>query len=300
MTYTPRLTAPSITDKNYINVDKGGKNKAIKISSITGSVLPNCVGYCWGRWLEILGEAPKLSINGARRWYDIDKNDGYKRGDKPKLGAVACWNWDENFQEQGGHVAIVERINDDGTMLLSQSNYGGKRFETVTKKIGADITYTLKGKSVRKPFQGFIYLPIEFTNKKKVVNTLDNFPLKDRPSKSGKTLANMTFYKTVEVIEENYTYADGYKWDKIVYNGITGYATNYLLSDISNAEKKVTPSVGLRIRQTPSTKAVQIGFIPCGGKVKILVEGVTKREGYTWDYIEYANIKGYVANKYLK
>ena len=42
MKFTPRLEAPSTTDKNWLKHGKGGYNYCIEIKS--GSVLPNCVG----------------------------------------------------------------------------------------------------------------------------------------------------------------------------------------------------------------------------------------------------------------
>ena len=58
--FKPRLTAPSTADKNFIKSGKGGNNQCIEISN--GSVLPNCVGYSWGRWRELLGQDHKLSF----------------------------------------------------------------------------------------------------------------------------------------------------------------------------------------------------------------------------------------------
>lgn len=41
MIYTPRLSAPSVNDKNYINTSYGGYNKCIARDG-RGNVLPNC------------------------------------------------------------------------------------------------------------------------------------------------------------------------------------------------------------------------------------------------------------------
>ena len=150
-TFTPRLTAPSTTDKNWIHYTKGGYNYCILISG--KSCLPNCVGYAWGRWREILGKKPKLSLGNAENWWAY--NDGYKRGQTPKLGAVACWRKGKagDPSDGAGHVAIVEKIDPvDGSVTFSNSSYGGKRFWLC---------------QLRKPyyfgnqyvFQGFIYLP---------------------------------------------------------------------------------------------------------------------------------------------
>lgn len=150
MTFKPRLTAPSTTDKNWIHTSAGGKNSCIKISG--NSVLPNCVGYAYGRFMEILGSTPKLSRGNAENWWG-NTSDGYKRGQTPKLGAVACWRKGKAgvSSDGAGHVAIVEQINSDGSIVISQSGYNSKRFWTSAIKKG----YALSGYT----FQGFIYNP---------------------------------------------------------------------------------------------------------------------------------------------
>ena len=152
--YKPRLTAPGATDKNYIKTTHGGYNYCIKIGS-DGSCLPNCVGYAWGRWRELLGKFHNLSRGNAENWWGT--SDGYGRGQEPRLGAVMCWRKGQagNANDGAGHVAIVERINADGSITYSQSNYGGTRWELKTKSYPYSLgsAYT---------FQGFIYLPISF------------------------------------------------------------------------------------------------------------------------------------------
>ena len=150
MSYKPRLSAPSTNDKNWIHTSKGGKNSCILIRG--NSVLPNCVGYAWGRFMEILGSTPKLSRRNAEDWYGYTA-DGYKRGSTPKLGAVICWRKGRTGtgSDGAGHVAIVEKINSDGSIVISQSGYNSARFWTSTIKKG----YALSG----YVFQGFIYNP---------------------------------------------------------------------------------------------------------------------------------------------
>ena len=160
--YTARTTAPSTSDKNYKHTSAGGYNYCILVSG--GSVLPNCVGYAWGRWRELLGKYHELSRNNAESWYL--KNDGYKRGKTPKLGAVMCWRKGVAGVESdgAGHVAIVEKIYEDGSVLTSNSAWNGSRFYTKTIK----PPYSLGGSYV---FQGFIYLPISFDEDTKTKET---------------------------------------------------------------------------------------------------------------------------------
>lgn len=151
VTFTKRTTAPSTTDKNWINVNYGGKNHALTISRSTGSVLPNCTGYCHGRWLELGLPENKLCLYNADQYFGYTR-DGFTRGQTPKLGAIVCWKCAGKM----GHVAVVEEIYSDGTILASQSNYGGTKF--YTKRFNPN---TWPSGYV---FQGYIYSPIDFEN----------------------------------------------------------------------------------------------------------------------------------------
>lgn len=147
MGFTPRLDAPSGTDKYWIQVGSGGYNKCIYISG--SSVLPNCTGYAYGRFMEIMGTTTcNLSTRNAGLWYG-NTGDGYQRGNVPKIGSVACWE----RPGEAGHVAVVEQVNTDGSIITSNSAYGGKRFYTQSL---IPPGYTWSNKYV---LQGFIYNP---------------------------------------------------------------------------------------------------------------------------------------------
>lgn len=150
--FTARTTAPSSNSKYYY------KNNPYYQS---GYGMPNCTCYAFGRFWELTGgDKPTLSLRNAESWWK--ENDGYKRGQTPKLGAVMCWRKGVvGVEEDGaGHVAIVEKIYSDGTVLTSNSAWKGTRF--YTKEIKPP--YSLGGSYA---FQGFIYLPIEFEDEKK-------------------------------------------------------------------------------------------------------------------------------------
>lgn len=157
MLYNPRLTSPSDSDLNYKHYTMGGYNYCIKIRD-NGSVLPNCVGYAWGRWRELLGAFHKLSRGNAENWYP-NTGDGYQRGQVPKLGAVICWRKGQagNPNDGAGHVAIVEKINGDGSITISNSAYSGTKFYLMTLKAPYNV-------GTNYFFQGFIYNPNEYTN----------------------------------------------------------------------------------------------------------------------------------------
>ena len=121
-----------------------------------GYGLPNCTCYAWGRWWEesdpdrLYTNPPALSTGNAEDWYGYTA-DGYERGSTPQLGAVACWA-DGPFSGDG-HVAIVEQINPDGSIVTSNSAYGGAYFYTQTLYPPDYLPAT------GYVFQGFIYNP---------------------------------------------------------------------------------------------------------------------------------------------
>lgn len=212
--YTPRLTAPSTTDKNWLHYSNGGYNYCIEIKN--GSCLPNCVGYAWGRWREILGKKHKLSLNNAENWW-ANTADGYKRGQTPKVGAVMCWRKGKAgvSSDGAGHVAVVEKINSDGSVTYSNSNYSGTRFYTKTLKAPYKLgsAYT---------FQGFIYLPIEFDEDKPVANTTTTKPTTTTATIAAGTkltLKNVILYASSSAATKAGTRTgDFYVWSKDVVN----------------------------------------------------------------------------------
>ena len=151
-TYEQRLVAPAWDNKYYLKTTHGGLNECILIQS-NGSVLPNCVGYAWGRAYEWMGERPKLSKANAENWYGY--NDGYTRSKIPKVGSIACWYGPGALC---GHVAFVEQVNKDNSIVVTESNYGGIRWRRYT------LAYPYYQYGLQ--FQGFIILPQQTISKK--------------------------------------------------------------------------------------------------------------------------------------
>lgn len=149
--FYPRNNAPAYNNKYYVNVDYGGLNRCMVINKSTGCVLANCTGYSYGRWLEETGATKcNLPRNDAGRWLTMDH--GYETGITARKGAVICFGggW-----ENRGHVGIVEEVYSDGSILVSQSNYGGNWWEQV-KLYPPNYSYP-EGYGLY--LQGFIYNP---------------------------------------------------------------------------------------------------------------------------------------------
>lgn len=215
MAFIERLTAPDATERYWISTRYGGLNECIHIRD--GSVLPNCVGYAWGRVYEITGKRPTLSKNNAENWWAYP--DGYERGSVPKVGAVICWRKGAagNQSDGEGHVAVVERINPDGSILTSNSNYSGTRFYTKTyypPNFYLGSAYA---------FQGFIYAagdvavalpePVERdTTKDQIELTSAVVNCRIYPGVKSRSwgFAPMGIYNIVT--KQPVVEADGYKW----------------------------------------------------------------------------------------
>lgn len=149
--FKQRTTPPEAGNPFYTHVDAGGYNKCIRIRG--NSVLPNCVGYAYGRFMEECGATScNLSTGNAQNWYGYP--DGYPRGQTPKVGAVMCWN--RSATGTYGHVAIVEEVLYDGTVVASMSNWTDDGSLPYWERRTYPAPYN---SPTGLPFQGFIYNP---------------------------------------------------------------------------------------------------------------------------------------------
>ena len=149
MAYTPRLN-----DNGMINNFHWYSQNPFYQS---GYGLPNCTCYAWGRFWEIgdplsIGaNTPTLpTSNGGSWWGDVDTTV-YNVGQTPELGSVICFS--DDYPDGDGHVAIVEVINSDGSIVCSNSAWGGAYFYLTTLYPNVNYKYSHYTK------QGFIYNP---------------------------------------------------------------------------------------------------------------------------------------------
>ena len=151
--FLARLSKDGISSSIYnLNDEYTTSNKGI--------ALPNCTTYVFYRSAEISGQSvkqgysdnPMLSRNGWGNAKDFYKDARWSVGSVPKVGAICCWGSDS---DQYGHVAVVEEVIDNNTVIVSQSNYQKTYFETkrytcVVGKVTNGVGYV---------FQGYIYNP---------------------------------------------------------------------------------------------------------------------------------------------
>lgn len=234
--YRKRVSAPEKVNGYYYNQN---------VFYQCGYGMPNCTCYAWGRWYELIGTKPKLWTGNAENWFPKGTAyDGYQRGQTPKLGAIACWSKGKagNDSDGAGHVAIVEEIYPDGSILTSNSAWKGTNF--YTKKIAKG--YQVSGYT----FQGFIYPPIEFVEN--VENPVEN---SEPVYKVGNT------YTTQVVL--NVRAGAGANYSKKAYNNLTANAkANAYSSGINKGCLKAGTKVTLL--QIKNVGADVWGRIPSG------------------------------------
>ena len=80
----------------------------------------NCTNYA--AW-KLIGNGvgkPATPPGNAAEWASHAIADGYEVNSIPAEGAIAQWGSYEGGNPYEGHVAYVERVNDDGTLLISE------------------------------------------------------------------------------------------------------------------------------------------------------------------------------------
>lgn len=161
--YKPQLTIPNKGDPYYNTKKNGGYSEAIQGSPTQEGldVLSNCVGYAYGRFNAIgnYGYMKYLAPVNAEQFINFMnyKEKGVTSGMTPKLGACAVWQKGTSSPQDGaGHVAIVEQINADGSIVTSESGYNAKKPFWTQKRTNSDGRW---GQGKDYTFLGFIYNP---------------------------------------------------------------------------------------------------------------------------------------------
>lgn len=144
--YHPRLSSPNKRNPYYNkppigyntaivgNSNPKGGDSSVRKGADGLNVLPNCVGYAYGRFNEIVGKGRMVYLSPANAETFIKYKGSCQVGTSPRLGACIVWS-----DTQGpGHVAIVEKINADGSITTSESEWNGSAFKIYTRKKGVD------------------------------------------------------------------------------------------------------------------------------------------------------------------
>ena len=119
-------------NKYYIRQANGGYNGAVLgYPTISGAnVLCNCVGYANGRFNEIgdYGRCKYQLVCNAENFIESAKKQGLSISATPIQGGIMVWQKGKTLggADGAGHVAVVEEVYNDGTILTSESGYGSR------------------------------------------------------------------------------------------------------------------------------------------------------------------------------
>ena len=168
--FKPRMTKPESGNPYYNKIENGGYSGAI-LGSPTDkgcNVLANCVGYAAGRFNEIIGQPKFVYFQyppNAEDFYDTAVAAGLKVGTQPKLGAIICWARGKTWcsADGAGHVAVVEEIKADGSIITSESGYGCASPFWTSHRYKESGNW---GQSTAYRFLGFIYQPEDQTQQR--------------------------------------------------------------------------------------------------------------------------------------
>ena len=150
-------------NKYYIRTVTGGLNGAVagEPTQPYANVLDNCVGYANGRYNESINDPElkgvvkafkyQLTCN-AENFIESAKRQGLKISPTPIEGGIMVWQKGRTLGggDGAGHVAFVERVYDDGTILTSESGWASWAFKTVRRdnsngRWGQNSLYKFRG-----------------------------------------------------------------------------------------------------------------------------------------------------------
>lgn len=150
-------------NKYYIRTVTGGLNGAVAGNPTQpyANVLDNCVGYANGRFNEVWND-PNLEgiikpfhvqlVCNAENFIESAKRQGLKISSTPVVGGIMVWQKGRTLSDNdgAGHVAFVERVYDDGTILTSESGWKSWAFKTVRRdnsngRWGQNSLYKFRG-----------------------------------------------------------------------------------------------------------------------------------------------------------
>lgn len=168
--FKPRMTRPEAGNPYYNKIENGGYSGAIigNPKDAGCNVLANCVGYAAGRFNEIIGQPKFVYFQyppNAEDFYDTAVAAGLKVGSTPQLGAIIVWAKGKTWTsaDGAGHVAVVEEIKSDGSIITSESGYGCASPFWTSHRYKENGNW---GQSTAYRFLGFIYQPEDQTQQR--------------------------------------------------------------------------------------------------------------------------------------
>lgn len=131
--FSTSTTSNSRKSSSPVSVSKVSLSSNYNIKAGNAYAWGNCTWYAYNRRPDIgsfWGNASTWAVSARAAGYKVDQN--------PSVGAIAQWNAYANSYIWGyGHVAIVESVNSDGTITVSDMNYAGKLNVVTTRTVPA-------------------------------------------------------------------------------------------------------------------------------------------------------------------
>lgn len=134
------------TGKYYTRIVNGGLNGAVlgKPTIAGANVICNCVGFANGRFNQIINDPDLKGINktfkyqlvcNAENFIESAKKQGLKISSTPILGGIMVWQKGKTLGggDGAGHVAVVEEVYDDGSIMTSESGWDAWAFKTIRR-----------------------------------------------------------------------------------------------------------------------------------------------------------------------
>lgn len=103
-----------------------------------------CTWYAFERRKQ-LGKPASGSWGNAYNWASAARSQGLAVNNTPSVGAIIQTNAWSNGAHGFGHVGVVEQVNPDGSIMISEMNWsnglGGKSFRTLSASQAANHNF---------------------------------------------------------------------------------------------------------------------------------------------------------------
>lgn len=121
------------SNETYVENTNNNQTQHVSSPSYDGSYNPypagECVTHAFDRRAQ-LGKGVSGSWGNASNWASAASSQGYEVNNSPSQGAIIQTGAYQNGSGWAGHVGVVESVNNDGSITISESNWNGNRFET--------------------------------------------------------------------------------------------------------------------------------------------------------------------------
>lgn len=123
--YAERQKRLSGGSEHLVGGGSGYPYSAIDVPDAWGFLTRECTSYAAWYWNVVLGKSwynTRPGSGSAYNWPNLAADQGYSVSSSPSVGAIISWSAG-SLTSAWGHVAIVEKVNGDGTIDLSEYNW---------------------------------------------------------------------------------------------------------------------------------------------------------------------------------